>query len=320
MKKFILFIAAVFLVSCNDDFSPNGDYTPKLIVYSVLDAAKDTQYVRVYGSYSPEQYHPDSPSPNTDIANAVVRVFDDSSEYIFRDTVISVTEGITTKNVRVYTHPQFRPKEKKVYHLSVQSGTYPVATAAATGLDAAQILMFDTKPLAEPLPGQFVTFDLFLGRLAGAYLGVMKIEFEVMENLVWVPHSMEVPLDIVYDASGKVSQRFYPIPRIFQSVSMPSRNVQVAYQTEVYASTINQIKETYKAAYDAKNLKFKRVRFTLVQFDNEVFTYYSVANNFPGATTIRLDEPDYSNMHNGYGIFGAIYTQEKAYGIPEDFP
>jgi hypothetical protein len=320
MKHIVVFAAAFAFISCNGDFSPNGEYTPKLIVYSVLDGAADTQYVRVYSSFSPDQYVPDAPSPNTEITNAVVRVFDDSSEFIFRDTVIAVKNGNTMTSVRVYMHPAFKPKEKKLYHLSVKSGTMPEATSTATALDPAQIFLMDTKPLAEPLPGKFISYDLYLGKSTGAYLGVMKVEFEVMKNSVWVPLSMEVPLDIVYDGSGKVASRFYPVPILFQALSAVNRYVQANFQTEVYSATINLIKETYQAEYEAKNLKFKRVRFTLVQFDNELFTYYSVANNFPGATTIRLDEPDYSNVRNGFGIFGAIMTQEKVFGIPEDFP
>jgi hypothetical protein len=320
MKNILILSIALVFLSCNDGFSPNGEYTPKLIIYSVLDGMSDTQYVRLYTSFSPDQYVPDTPSPNSDIANAVVRVYDDSSEFFFRDTIISVLSGSSTRPVRVYMHPAFRPKEKKVYRISVQSGNFPVATSTATAQEAGQIAMFDTKPLFEPLPGKFIALDLYLGRHAGAYLGVMKIEYDVLINAVWTPQSEELPLDIVYDASGNISKRFYPIPILFQGVSVPNRNVQIKYQTELYSATISTIKQKYKAEYEAKNMKFKRVRFTLVQFDNEIFTYYSVANNFPGATTIRLDEPDYSNIQNGYGIFGTIMTQIKIYGIPEDFP
>lgn len=310
----------MLLGSCNDGFSPNGDYTPKLIVYSVLDAAADTQYVRVYSSFSPEHYVPDTPSPNTEIVNAIVRIADDSTEVIFRDTVITVTTGGVTMSFRVYMAPKFKPKEKKLYRLTVQSGSYPVATSTATGLDPAQIIMFDTKPLFEPLPEREIVFDVYLGKHASAYLATLHMEYEVLQNGIWTVYSKEMPIDIVYNAAGKIAKRFYPFPVLYQQGNAVYRNVQIIYQTEIYSAVISEIKEEHAAAYGAKELRFKDVRFTLVQFDNEIFTYYSVANNFPGATTVRLDEPDYSNMTNGYGIFGTIGTQVKVFGIPSDFP
>ncbi|MCK9408389.1 MAG: DUF4249 family protein [Bacteriovoracaceae bacterium] len=320
MKSFSILIFALVFVSCNDDFSPNGKYIPKLIVYSVLDAASDTQYVRVYSSFSPEQYVPDTQSPNTEITNAVVRVYDDSSEFIFTDTLVTVTVGNVAKNIHVFMHAKFKPKERKLYHLSVQSGEYPATTSTATGIEFAQIIITDTKPLSVPEPGKNVTFDVYLGRNTGAYLAVMRVEFEVLRNGKWTVYSMEVPLDIVTDESGKVSKSYYPIPVLYRSKSAPDRFIPVNFSTEVYSATIRRIKEEFLTDYETKNLRFKDVRFILTQFDNDIFTYYSVANNFPGATTIRLDEPDFTNMKNGYGIFGSISTQVKVYGIPSDFP
>lgn len=316
MRTLILIMLSLLFLSCNDDFTPNGPYTPKLIVYSVLDAANDTQYVRVYSSFSPAVYRPDSPSPNTEIANATVRIADDSTAYVFHDTLMT----IGGKQVRLYVHPQFRPKDRKVYHLSVASADYPTATSTATGVESGQILMFDTKPLFEPAPGTNLLFDLFLGRNCSAYLSTLKLEYELFRNGAWVVQSREVPLDVVYDASGATVKRYYPIPVLYQNNGSVNRNVQIKYATELYTGEIKAVKDEYPTDVDNKTLRFKDVRLTLVQFDNEVFTYYSVANNYPGATTIRLDEPDYTNMKNGFGIFGAMVTQQKVYGIPAIFP
>jgi hypothetical protein len=320
MKKITVTLTALLFLSCNEDFSPNGEYTPKLIVYSVLDAAADTQYVRVYSSYSPEQYAPNAPSPVTEIPNAVVRVYDDSSEYIFTDTLITIPNGSSTSTIRVYKHPAFRPKDRKLYHLSVRSGTFPEAVSTATGMEAAQIIFRDSKPLFEPVPGKFITFDCYMGRNIGAYLPVLKLEYEILKSGIWIQYAKEVPIDIVLDPSGNVTKRFYPIPILYEGTNVPNRLVYVSYTTEIFSATVREIKEEHAADYEAKNLRFKDIRFTLVQFNNELFTYYSVANNFPGAATIRLDEPDYSNITNGYGIFGTMSTQVKVYGTPGDYP
>ncbi len=322
MKTYgFLLLASMLFLSCNDDFSANGDYTPQLIVYSVLEASTDTQYVRVYSSFSPDVYRPDTPSPKSDISGAMVKVYDDSSEYIFSDTMITVTSANGSADlVRMYVSRNFRPKEKKLYNLSVKWGGYPEARSTTTGLEASQIILFQSNVLFEPLPGKNITFDLYFGKNVSAYLATLTIQYEVQVNSVWKPFFREIPISVVQDASGKITKKFFPVPQFIESQRTLEKHLKVHYPTEIYTAVINEIKEENKAAVDNKQLKFKDVKLQLMQFDNEIFTYYSIANNFPGATTIRLDEPDYTNIDNGFGIFGSTTFQLKTYGIPSEFP
>lgn len=318
MKNYLLLICFSFLVmSCSDDFSPNGEYSPKLIVYSILDASKDTQYVRVYSSFDPKLYNPNSSSPTSNITGAVVKISDDSSEYVFRDTVVAVTSSSgTVESLQVYVAPKFVVKERKQYSLNVQAGTFPTATASSVSLELGQIFLFSTSLLFQPAAGQMITFDLYLGRNISAYMFTFVIEYEVFKNNVWVTQFREVPISIVSDGNGKVTKRFYPIPTLYAVGSSVYRNVKVFYGTENYTSVFNDINEEYVN----QTYRFKSAHAILTQYDNDLFTYYSIANNFPGATTIRLDEPDYTNIANGYGVFGSMTKQTKTYGIPSKFP
>lgn len=321
MKRIVLYLLPIVaLISCNENFSANGEYSPKLIVYSVLDGSVDTQYVRVYSSFSPEQYNPNSVSPKINVTGALVKVYDDSSVYIFHDTTISfVQDNGSIEQLHLYVS-YFRPKEKKNYMLSVQSTGFPTATSTAIGLEASQIILFSTIELFEPASGKNITVDIYLGKNVSAYLTVFTIEYELLKDSVWQTFSREVPISIVKDAAGNITKRFYPVPEHYAITRSIDRNVKINYPTEFYLSTINDIKTEYQVEYDKKALRFKDVIFQLTQFDNDIFTYYSITNNFPGATTIRLDEPDYTNIKNGFGIYGAVAVQKKKFGIPSDFP
>ncbi len=64
MKKFVP-ILFVFLLGCSEDFSPNGEYRQRLIVYGVMDGGSSSQMIRVYSTFSPDQYDPLKPAPNS---------------------------------------------------------------------------------------------------------------------------------------------------------------------------------------------------------------------------------------------------------------
>ncbi|MEK7671562.1 MAG: hypothetical protein AAB344_05010 [Bacteroidota bacterium] len=44
------------------------------------------------------------------------------------------------------------------------------------------------------------------------------------------------------------------------------------------------------------------------QLDDALYAYYTTANGFPDSGTLRLDEPDYTNIEGGLGVFALSST------------
>jgi hypothetical protein len=60
---------------------------------------------------------------------------------------------------------------------------------------------------------------------------------------------------------------------------------------------------------DQSHFRFLRIDFELLIFDRFLAAYISTTNGFLDNLSIRLDEPNYSNINGGLGIFGAyIYN------------
>ena len=74
------------------------------------------------------------------------------------------------------------------------------------------------------------------------------------------------------------------------------------YANRSYEQTISLI----HAQYGSANIRMKRAVFLLEQADRHFFTYYSYANSFQDRLTIRVDQPDYSNMNGALGFFGSL--------------
>ena len=60
------------------------------------------------------------------------------------------------------------------------------------------------------------------------------------------------------------------------------------------------------APYSADRIRIKGVWFVLTQVEQNLYTYYSIANAFQDAHSIRLDMPDWTNVQGGYGVFGGM--------------
>jgi hypothetical protein len=46
--------------------------------------------------------------------------------------------------------------------------------------------------------------------------------------------------------------------------------------------------------------------YILTQVEPNLYMYYNLANGFQDEFSIRTDQPDYSNIQGGFGVFGAM--------------
>ncbi len=301
MKKSIPFLIATLLViGCDEAFEPNGPYQPQLVLYSVLDAGTDTQFVRLQTTVDPRSYDPFAPFSPPAVTGATVVLQDNGISYTFRDTVISVTEGSGTRLVPAYVHYQCRIVSNRQYQLTAVVPGFPVVTATAIGLNSAFLHQVNTKVLFNPINQEDISFDLFLGRNAKAYLLLFTIEYERLRNGVWIMQRYDVPSSVI---DGK---KIYPQISLSPGIE-PFNKV---FPLTLYNAAIAEIRSN-----PLDTVRFGTAVFTLLQFDTPLYTYYSVANNYPGGSTLRLDEPDFSNVSGGYGVVGVTNKFVARYAL-----
>ena len=312
MKKSALILLFLLLAGCSDDFSPNGEYRKRLIVYAVMDGSSSTQLFRVYSTFSPEVYDPLKSSPVTDIPNALVKIVDGYVTYQFHDTLITVSNPSGgTNQVRVYVNYGLLPVEKKVYALTVFAPGFDTVKSSISSMYSGDIIPGNPGLFAKPATEKYIPLRVSSGVNAKAYLAMIFLEYVVSGDTL----KREVPVLVTKDIAGVVTERFYPKITFWDaSTNLASSYETVTFESAAYISTISDIKKQYQGA----TVKFQRAILTLVQFDNSLYTYYSITNAFGGGSTIRLDEPDYTNISNGFGVFGMMTKQERSYGLPAD--
>lgn len=274
---------ALFLADCSDDFQPNGPYVQRLSVYAVLNVSSSTQFVTVESSVAPATHSVAEPVLRG-VPGAAVRLLSGSDTLRFRDTLLASDAGIA----RHFISTSAAVGSNRNYTLTVDAPGYPSAWATVRTFTVGSVYASNSKVLLNTDHDEDITVEVSPGRGSFANLLRVLLEFEWVKDGVWNPATAELPVG--YEDGRPV----YPTYGFNTSSSYTVR-----FSAEVYRKTVRDLRTRY-----ADSLRFKSAVFDFQQFDQSLYTYYSVANKFPGGATIRLDDPDYSNVLNGYGVVG----------------
>jgi hypothetical protein len=305
------------VLSCDESFNPSAAFEPKMVVYSILTTDSDTQYVRVYSTYNPPDNDPTKNQNETSVTDAQVTVSGEGgSTFTFQPITIQRPDlSRYMSDIRAYYAYPFRPQRGKNYSLTVSSQLYGVATATLTvpspGLIIAQNQLVLKDPWNVPVD---IVLSIQLSAVAKGYLIRFYVDYEMSGSTGWRAARIEVPIAIRRMAStGQVIE--YVFPKIKRSrIPATSRD----YFLEQFVFLRDAYQETIKAILSsASGIRFKQAVFHLIQIDEPLYNYYFVANAFKDRSSIRVDEPDYTNISGGVGVFSSVTTDSLVYLLPE---
>ncbi len=63
------------------------------------------------------------------------------------------------------------------------------------------------------------------------------------------------------------------------------------------------------------SVTIKRAVFVLTQVEYNLYAYYNIVHGFLDPSSIRLDQPDFTNIVNGVGVFGAYTENTLVYDL-----
>jgi len=327
MKRFFVLCIAVSIVvgyGCQQEFHPNGEYDERLVVYSILRMDTDTQFVRVYSTYNPNDNNPITHTVDTEVIDAIVTISDGSVTYQFHDTLVARTDTATPygKNVHVYVAYQFRPSARKQYTLTVQSPSKGSLTATAEVFVPGSISFQGDvyKMLSSPkeqTQDTAIVLTLRLGANAPAYLARFMVRYRQLIGTAWVTKTIEVPYFVKQGTSWNDYSALYPqiVPRGYNATGVVEGEETVSFSKEAYVTTLRYL----RYSIGQSRLEYSGAYFILNQVDQAVYSYYALANQASDRISIRLDQIDYSNIEGGYGLFGVITHSESPFIVlPSD--
>ena len=329
MSRSILLVAALVLTivsaSCDESFNPNAAFKPRMVVYSVLTTESDTQFVRIYTSYYPPENDPTNNSDEISVTDAVVKVSGtnplyDARTYNFRsfDLKRPDQERYTDSIGAYYSFP-FRPARGGTYRLTAVSPTYGNVTADLTLPTQGTIQFVNPFVLEDPWKDSVdIQLSIKLSGLVDAFLVRLFIEYDLYspQTKAWTSYRSEVPFKAVV-ISKVLGAYDYIFPQL--TLRQTSKNVGhtarstdgYSFQAGAYQTVIERI------VSHADQSRFRRAVCYLVQADEQLYRYYEEANRFNDRNSIRLDQPNYTNIQGGFGLFASMGIDSVEYPLPQ---
>jgi hypothetical protein len=287
-----LVVASIFFLltaaGCNEPFSPKGPFEQKLVAYSILTPTSNVQYVRLYLNYNPPGFDPYAVTTEPYDTTAQVTVTGSGQTFMFHDTLLSPT-------LRAFVNSSFRPQAGIEYTLTAVSqhgtisATSSVPASGSLFIPNQSVLLYPTM-----FSDQSTDVHAGLSSQTRGFLVRFTLIFS-LESDTTFKGQIEIPLSYGQDSAG------IALPEYPQLQRMVDQRPIISFPVTNYLNTI----ATLTAEYQTRII-LKEARFYLVQADANAYNYYNVVNGFRDQYSIRTDQPDFTNIQNGLGVFGSF--------------
>ncbi|MBI4429518.1 MAG: DUF4249 family protein [Ignavibacteriales bacterium] len=311
--RIALGILALWCVpACEENFSPMAPYEPRMVVYGILNAASDTQMVRVYTSYYPPDNDPRKNPDENPVTDAVVTLVQGTTTLVLSDTVVQrYDKSRYLSDIFAYYIAPVNLTRGGTYTLNVVSPTTGSvsSTVAVPGKASLYLSDRDILHVVGPwLSNQPIALQVTLSPQAAAY-AVRFFMYFTSSRIGPGEHRAEVPVNINKKCSagsvlfetafGGITEKRSGAPQV--TMNFPA----LSYQITSYMQSYN---------WDAR---FVRAVFLVTQYDESLFNYASLVNEYKDKHYIRADELDYTNIQGGVGIFGSMAVDTLSIDLPQ---
>jgi hypothetical protein len=307
MKKNLRYVMLMLLLlgGCESSFDPRGPFLDRLVVYGVLTPMNQEHYVRLFSTYDPPGLNPLNNTSSNQITNAIVSIAFDTTTVALRDTVVPRNDpGRYTDSIRAFVASLLPIARGRTYALTVNSAAYGVLTAS-TRIPGTGQIEIDTESrfslTAPAVASSDISIFVIPSQSTEGHAVRIFVEYELPVANPGVIVTEEVPLDITNYRNCMTFDSEYPIVRRRELVG--GRELW-RFRLENYRRALIRILKVHEGSV----VDFKRVFIELVQTDEHLYKYYSIVNGFQDRFSIRVDQPNYTNIAGGLGLFGSFVS------------
>ena len=293
----IILISSVF-ISCDESFNPKGTYDERYSLNCIIRGDTSFQVATAFKSYDVSSTNPYENKSDSFIDGVFIRMWRGNDEiYIFRDSLMERKDQSRFEtDIKYYYINNFVPSAGDALEIEalLPNGRRLISsTIIPDGVkrnnDNSDLM------LARTLKDVLKTSWTIKNR-DQVFLPKLIINYFKEENGVNIREKRIVPWRKV-DVEGK-AQYVYP---------SPSTDYFIEYDLSVIKEVMEDISKD-----DSDKKKYIMISLTLElsSFDANLSSYYFTVGLDNNSFAIGLDEGDYSNIKNGFGIFGSYFTQE----------
>lgn len=204
----ILLIPVLFFLSCEENFSPYGQFQEKYILTCVLRGDTTLQTATLSHSYMPDDADPLNYNEDPDIVGADIRVWYEDSVYIFKDTTTTrVDTSRYSSPFRYYYNNRFKLLNTRSIKIEVllQNGR---RLRAASVTPAEIVFNSNSSVIIPPVNSDLVQFFWDVLEV-GTYFSP-RFEIKYLHNVDGIIEKKSIEVPLKYENKDGILSPVYP--------------------------------------------------------------------------------------------------------------
>lgn len=311
MKNLVLLVSitlsVVLVVSCDDNVNPKTDFKDVYALNCVIKGDTSVQVATITHSYNVEGFDPLTNSNDPFIKGAKIKLYYQANNqtFIFRDTSIIREVGSRYSTpLNYYYIKNFRPAYESPIFIEATLPNGKVLTAKSIALFISPYVI-DKRDYTIPTPnigGKYLNFTWSAVVPSTKdekvyYVPELIIQYAKTQNGIKEELQKKVPLYYISGGNGEFP--LYP--------SIQSNITSVSFDT----LTIRRSLEEISAGDPNKgNYVIHKATFRLLITDKNLAVYYAAQKTFLDEFSVRVTQPEFTNINGGLGIFGTINSTQ----------
>lgn len=300
IKILLLILFSLITISCDENVNPKTNFKEEYILNCVLKADSNYQIATISKSYDVDGYDPNTNKIDPFISGAIIKIFYKDSVFVLRDTSINRSDNSKYSTpLNFYYTKKLRPNNYSLLKIEATLPNGKKLTAQTESFFLNTIYFGKTADTYPPITSDKITFnwdkitgDKFESTIY--FAPELAIVYSKYETAQWNRYYKKVPIRYTENSPDK--------PPIYPEISV-GRN-SISFDTLAFGVAMREICTNPS---ERKNYKIEKALFRLLILDKNLAAYYSLQKTFLDEFSVRVNQPDFTNIKGGLGIFG-IYA------------
>lgn len=319
MRKVILFLVftvnIIAVISCDDQVNPKTDFKDVYALNCVIRGDTSIQVATITRSYNVDGFDPLTNSNDPFIKGAKIKLtFEDTGEnFLFRDTSLIRPEGSRyTTPMSYYYIENFKPFYSRPISIEAVLPNGKVLSAKSNTLYISRYALVDksyTIPIVNIGKSIIFSWSVITQSTKDVqvyYVPELVISYAKIQNGVQVELQKKVPLYYLEGENGG-----YPIyPSIQGDITS------AIFDTLAIGRSLKEISANDP---NKQNYIIHKAIFRLLITDKNLAVYYAAQKTFLDEFSVRVTQPEFTNINGGLGIFGTLNSTQIDVPIKPDY-
>ncbi|MBI1939449.1 MAG: DUF4249 family protein [Ignavibacteriales bacterium] len=314
MKKLLLILLissiAISIFSCDDSVNPKAGFEEVYILNCIIRSDTSYQVATISHSFDVEGYDPYTNENDPFIKDAQIKLFYNNSVFVMSDSSAPRTDNSRYKTQQnFYYTKSFKPMYNRPMKIEAVLPNGKILTAESDVLTLNSIHVYSTdKKISLNNTQDVIGFNW--GRL------------NTSSDNKGVYFSPELVILYAYEKNNVVENLQKKIPLYYINGETP---VYPQIETEIQSCTFEMdvvnraMAEISGGDLQKGNYKINKAVFRLLVMDAGLAAYYSTQKTFLDEFSMRVNQPDASNIQGGLGVFGSYSVKQVNIELTTDY-